>query len=143
MADTRSPQQRRRIMQSVGTKNTGPELTVRRMLHRLGYRYRLHARGLPGRPDIVLPRRMRAIFVHGCFWHAHGCPKGMPPKSRLRYWKPKLKANAERDTAQALALEALGWTVLTIWQCETKDPDSLRSKLLRFLGGKTMAAGKG
>lgn len=133
MADTRSPEQRRRIMQSVKTRDTGPEIVVRRLLYRLGYRYRLCAKKLPGRPDIVFPGRMKAIFVHGCFWHSHGCPKGQAPKSRLAYWGPKLRANKERDAAQVLALESLGWTVLTVWQCETSDPESMRTKLIDFM----------
>jgi DNA mismatch endonuclease, patch repair protein len=139
MADTRTPEQRRRIMQSVKTHDTGPELTVRRILYGLGYRYRLNARKLPGRPDIVFPGKMRAIFVHGCFWHAHGCRKGMPPKSRLEYWQPKLNANKERDTAHVEALEALGWSVLTIWQCETTNLDALRAKLTSFIEGSPTA----
>src|SRR5690242_16007851 len=133
MADTRSPEQRRRIMQSVKTRDTGPELTVRRLLHRLGYRYRLNAKNLPGRPDIVFPSKMKAIFVHGCFWHSHGCSKGQAPKSRLDYWEPKLRANRERDAAQILALNSLGWTVLTVWQCETADPERMRAKLVDFM----------
>src|SRR5258707_796807 len=133
MADTRTPEQRRRIMQSVKTRDTVPELTVRRILHRLGYRYRLNAGKLPGRPDIVFPGRMRAIFVNGCFWHGHGCHKGMAPKSRLNYWEPKLAANRQRDAAQLTALHALGWSVLTVWQCEIGDPEVLTAKLVGFL----------
>jgi DNA mismatch endonuclease (patch repair protein) len=133
MADTRTPEQRRRIMQSVKTRDTGPELTVRRIVYRLGYRYRLNAKNLPGRPDIVLPGRMKAIFVHGCFWHGHCCRKGRAPKSRLDYWKPKLKTNKKRDAAQLRALTQLGWSVLTVWQCETTDPEALRSRLSIFL----------
>lgn len=133
MADTRSPEQRRRIMQSVGTKDTGPEWIVRRWLHSHGYRYRLHPKTLPGRPDIVLPGRRLAIFVHGCFWHSHGCDKGRAPKSKLDYWGPKLEANRERDARKAAELEALGWRVLTIWQCETKDDDTLSAILLPML----------
>lgn len=135
MADTRTPEQRRRIMQSVKTHDTGPELTVRRILCRLGYRYRLNAKNLPGRPDIVLPGKMMAIFVHGCFWHGHGCRKGRAPKSRLDYWKPKLKTNRKRDATQLRALKALGWSVLTVWQCETNDSKVLRSRLSAFLEG--------
>jgi len=133
MADTRTPEQRRRIMQSVGTRDTGPELIVRRIVYGLGHRYRLNVKGLPGRPDIVFPGRMKAIFVHGCFWHGHGCHKGRAPKSRLDYWKPKLKTNKKRDAAQLLALKVLGWSVLTVWQCETTDPKALSSRLSAFL----------
>ena len=143
MADTRTPDQRRRIMQAVKTRDTGPELTVRRMVCSLGYRYRLNAKKLPGRPDIVLPGRKQAIFVHGCFWHGHGCPKGRAPKSRLEYWEPKLQTNRERDAAQVLALEDLGWSVLTIWQCETGDKEVLTAKLARFLGGEQRSAHAG
>jgi DNA mismatch endonuclease, patch repair protein len=133
MADTRTPEQRRRIMQSVKTRDTGPEVIVRRVLFGLGYRYRLNAKNLPGRPDIVFRGRMKAIFVHGCFWHAHGCRKGRAPKSRLDYWKPKLKTNKARDAAQVRALKKLGWSVLTVWQCETIDADVLAARLVDFL----------
>lgn len=120
-------------MQAVKTRDTGPELTVRRILYRLGYRYRLHSKKLPGQPDIVLSARKKAIFVHGCFWHGHGCPKGKAPKSHLEYWGPKLEGNRERDAAQVFALEALGWSVLTIWQCETGDTQALAATLVRFV----------
>jgi DNA mismatch endonuclease (patch repair protein) len=135
MADTRTPEQRRRIMQSVGTQDTGPELTVRRTIFALGYRYRLNAPNLPGRPDIVLPGRRKIIFVHGCFWHWHNCRKGKAPKSRLAYWRPKLQANKARDAAQVKALRKMGWSVLTVWQCQTHNIDSLRRRLLTFLEG--------
>jgi DNA mismatch endonuclease (patch repair protein) len=140
MADTRTPQQRRRIMQAVKTRDTGPELIVRRILFRLGYRYRLNAKKLPGRPDIVFPGRKQAIFVHGCFWHGHGCAKGQAPKSRLDYWEPKLRTNKERDAAQLCKLKELGWSVLTIWQCETHDRGVLTARLKGFLGGLSRAA---
>jgi DNA mismatch endonuclease (patch repair protein) len=133
MADTRTWEQRRRIMQSVGTRNTGPELVVRQMIHSLGFKYRLHSKDLPGSPDVVLRSRKKAIFVHGCFWHGHGCPKGKAPKSKLEYWLPKLNANKERDAAKTGELEALGWSVLTLWQCELKDLDGLKSRILEFL----------
>ena len=141
MADTRTPDQRRRIMQSVKTENTGPERNVRRLLHRLRYRYRLHAKGLPGRPDIVFPSRKAAIFVNGCFWHGHGCRKGKPPKSRLEYWGPKLQANRRRDTAKAAELRSLGWRTLTVWQCEVKDAKKLAPKLIKFID-RTKSVGK-
>jgi DNA mismatch endonuclease (patch repair protein) len=121
-------------MQSVGTKNTGPEWIVRRMLHSAGYRYRLHVRDLPGKPDLVFPKRKAAVFVHGCFWHSHGCAKGQPPKSKLEYWGPKLEANRLRDERQQVELEQLGWRVLTVWQCQTKDEHSLLQRLRKFLG---------
>ena len=131
--DTRTPEQRRRIMQSVGSKDTGPELVVRRLLRGLGYRYRLHRKDLPGRPDIVLGPRRKAIFVHGCFWHGHGCPKGRLPKSRLEYWRPKIDKNRERDRTKVEYLRSLGWSVLTIWQCETKDLEALAARLQDFV----------
>ena len=135
MADTRTKEQRRRIMQAVRGKDTGPEWTVRRLLHSLGYRYRLHRRDLPGKPDLVFPIRKKAIFVHGCFWHAHGCRYGRPPKSRLDYWLPKLKQNKKRDAEKRDRLEALDWQVLTVWQCEIKNLDDLTARLCAFLEG--------
>ncbi len=122
-------------MQSVGTHDTGPELTVRKALHGLGYRYRLQAKKLPGKPDIVFPGRRKVIFVHGCFWHGHGCRKGQAPKSRLEYWEPKLKATKDRDAAQIAMLKSLGWSVLEVWQCETGDLDALSLKLATFIEG--------
>jgi DNA mismatch endonuclease (patch repair protein) len=140
--DTRTPQQRRHIMQSVGTKNTGPEMRVRSLLHGLGYRYRLHVAALPGRPDIVFPGRRAAIFVHGCYWHGHGCEKGQPPKSRLDFWLPKLAANRARDRVKAAELKKLGWRVFVIWQCETRDSAALQLRLTAFLDGKRPASKK-
>lgn len=119
-------------MQTVGTKNTGPEMSVRRLLHSLGYRYRLHRKELPGSPDIVFSSRRKAIFVHGCFWHAHGCTKGKAPKSRLDYWAPKLDANKTRDAANVAKLNDMGWKVLTLWECELSD-SLLPSRLTSFL----------
>ncbi len=131
--DTRTPEQRRHIMQSVKSKDTMPELIVRRLLHSEGYRFRLHRKDLPGTPDIVLPGRRKAIFVHGCFWHAHGCAKGRAPKSKLDYWGPKLAQNVERDARKVRELEAAGWQVLTVWGCETADRKALRAELKRFV----------
>lgn len=133
MADTRSPEQRKRIMQAVGSKDTKPEIAVRSLLHRLGYRYRLHRKELPGSPDIVFKKRMKVIFVHGCFWHSHGCQKGQAPKSRMEYWGPKLAENRQRDARNVSKLCADGWQVLTVWQCETKDLDNLEVRLRAFL----------
>jgi len=120
-------------MQAVKAKNTGPEITVRRALHALGYRFRLHRKDLPGKPDIVLPGRKKAIFVHGCFWHGHGCAKGQPPKSRLDYWLPKLEQNIERDRMKKEQLELQGWSVLVVWQCELGDAEALVRKLQHFV----------
>ncbi len=121
-------------MQAVKSKNTGPEILVRRLLHAMGYRFRLHRKDLPGKPDIILPRYRKAIFVHGCFWHAHGCPIGKPPKSRPEYWIPKLEKNSKRDRTKIEQLEARGWRVLVVWQCQTKDMDTLAERLTAFVG---------
>jgi len=121
-------------MKSVGTTNTGPEWRVRRALHRAGYRYRTHSPLLPGRPDVVFPGRRKAIFVHGCFWHAHGCSKGRAPKSKLDYWGPKLASNVDRDARNVVSLQSLGWDVLTVWQCELADGELLIERLTDFLG---------
>jgi DNA mismatch endonuclease (patch repair protein) len=133
MVDTRTVDQRRRIMQSVGTKNTGPEMAVRRVVHAMGFRYALHKCDLPGRPDLVLPARQKIIFVHGCFWHGHDCKKGRPPKSRAEYWLPKIERNRARDSEVIRRLSLDGWSVLTIWQCETRNLVDLKVKLANFL----------
>lgn len=122
-------------MQSVSTKNTGPEWEIRRLLFGLGYRYRLHDKRLPGTPDIVFGGKKKVIFVHGCFWHSHGCSKGQPPKSRPEFWGPKLSRNRERDAAQVQQIEELGWSVLTLWQCELKNTERLTAKMRSFLDG--------
>ena len=133
--DTRTPDQRRRIMQSVKTKNTGPEQQIRKALFAAGYRYRLHRKDLPGSPDIVFPARKKAIFVHGCFWHGHNCPKGRLPKSRMDYWGPKVEANRTRDNRNVIALSAEGWNVLVIWQCELTDFPFAFDRIVRFVEG--------
>jgi DNA mismatch endonuclease (patch repair protein) len=132
--DTRTPEQRRRIMQSVRQKDTAPELAVRRGLHALGYRFRLHTKDLPGRPDLVFPSRRRVIFVHGCFWHGHDCPKGRLPASRLDYWRPKVAANKERDERTVNMLERAGWRCFVVWQCQTRDIGQTVNKIVDFLG---------
>lgn len=134
MTDRLSRERRSALMKAVPTRNTSPELIVRAILSRRGHRYRLHRRDLPGSPDLVFPGKRKVIFVNGCFWHLHeGCPKGRLPKSRLDYWKPKLDANKLRDAKDISALESLGWKVLVVWQCETKDPPSLLARLEDFL----------
>jgi len=133
LADTRTPAQRRHIMQSVKQADTGPEMIVRRLLHGMGYRYRLHRKDLPGRPDIVFGGRRKVVFVHGCFWHGHGCDKGQLPKSRLDYWAPKIEANMARDQKARRALEDDRWRVLEVWQCEIGDTRTLADRLVRFL----------
>ena len=121
-------------MQAVRTKDTGPEMKIRVLLTELGYRYRLHRKDLPGSPDIAFIGKRMVIFVHGCFWHGHDCPKGRAPKSRLDYWGPKLAANRERDERKSKELRDLGWSVLTVWQCETGEVEDLRERLINFLG---------
>lgn len=120
-------------MRSVGTKNTGPELQLRKLLHNVGYRYRLHGSTLPGRPDLVFSGRRKVIFVHGCFWHGHGCSKGRAPKSKSDYWGPKLAANQARDAQNISDLKKLGWDALVVWQCELKEPVATLQRVEKFL----------
>jgi DNA mismatch endonuclease (patch repair protein) len=125
---------RRRVMQAVRSKNTRPEMRVRKAVHAQGYRYRLHKPDLPGKPDLAFPSRTKAIFVHGCFWHGHSCKNGARmPKSNLDYWQPKIARNKERDAEHLRRLADLGWKALIVWECETKDPDRLRRRLIDFL----------
>jgi DNA mismatch endonuclease (patch repair protein) len=132
--DRLSPEKRSANMRAVRRKDTAPELAVRRVLHRLGYRYRLHDRTLTGSPDIVFTRRRKALFVHGCFWHGHDCPAGRPSKSRTDYWGPKIKRNRERDAQALSALTRSGWQCLVVWGCEVADPVELASRLQAFVG---------
>lgn len=121
-------------MRAVGQKHTGPEITVRRTLHALGYRFRVQRRDLPGSPDVVLPRYKLAIFVHGCFWHRHpGCKKATTPKTRAEFWAAKFQRNVERDSQKEAALRAMGWHVFIIWECEAKVPERLLAKLSSVL----------
>lgn len=127
MVDFVTPEKRRKIMRGVKQKNTNPEILVRKALHKLGYRFRLHRKDLPGRPDIVLPKYRSVIMVNGCFWHQHsGCKEGRLPKSNEDYWAPKLARNIQRDAEKEQALVELGWKVHTIWECEAKDEHELR-----------------
>lgn len=115
--------------------DTKPELVVRRLAHRLGYRFRLHRRDLPGRPDLVFTGRRKAIFVHGCFWHRHpGCKATRVPKTRVQFWQRKFEDNVRRDAAVQQALAEEGWQVLVIWECEVKEATALESRLREFLG---------
>lgn len=130
-------EQRSRIMRTVKSKDTGPEMLVRRTLHSLGYRYLTHAAGLPGRPDVVFPRRRKAIFVHGCFWHGHHCARGSRmPKQNFDYWYEKKARNVARDERVLKNLAEEGWTSLVIWECELKywDRSTLIEVLVNFLG---------
>jgi len=125
---------RSEIMRRVRSTDTRPELTVRRLIHAMGYRFRLHRRDLPGVPDIVLPRLRAVAFIHGCFWHGHACRAGRNrPASNVAYWERKLNRNRERDVRARLALRRLGWRVLTIWECELRDRAKLENRLRRFL----------
>ena len=125
-------------MRAVKSRDTKPELTVRRLLHGMGYRYRLHRSSLPGKPDIVFPGRRKTIFVHGCFWHDHDCPRGArSPKTNVDYWQAKRRGNKERDAAHVTDLSALGWKSLTIWECEVSSLTKLATKLKLFLAPKS------
>ena len=132
--DNRSKESRSQLMARIGSKNTKPEIEVRSLLHRLGYRFRLHRKELPGKPDIVFKRRRKAIFVHGCFWHGHGCRIGKLPKSNLGFWNEKIERNRRRDVEKRSELERLGWSVDEVWQCEIKDNQTLADRLQKFLG---------
>lgn len=134
MADRLSPEDRSAHMRRIRKIDTAPELKVRRLAHRLGYRFRLHRKDMPGTPDLVFPRLRRVVQVHGCFWHQHpGCRLARMPKSRLSYWEPKLRRNLERDHMARGALAGAGWELLEIWECETADEASLTERLRRFL----------
>jgi len=117
-------------MAKIGPRDTKPEMVVRRMLHAMGRRFRLHRRDLPGTPDIVLPTARKAIFVHGCFWHRHeGCSKATTPKTRAEFWQQKFAANVERDARKEAQLRKAGWDVIIVWECETRDAASLKIEL--------------
>lgn len=120
-------------MASVGTKDTCAEMGVRRIVHGLGYRYALHRKDFPGRPDLVFPSRKKIIFVHGCFWHGHNCRGGCLPKSRVDYWKPKFNGNKRRDRRQQAELRRQGWKVMVVWQCQLKKPVWLSNRIDAFL----------
>ena len=124
-------------MARVGAKDTKPEMIVRRMAHALGYRFRLHRKDLPGRPDLVFPSRRMVIFVHGCFWHRHpGCRLASMPKTRSSFWRAKFDANIHRDSIAIEMLRRAGWKVLVVWECETRDRSILAANMLSFLTPK-------
>lgn len=136
MTDRLTPEHRSALMSRVRSKNTTPELVVRRIAHALGYRFRLHRTDLPGTPDLVFPSGRKAVFVHGCFWHRHpGCRKATTPKSRIEFWSEKFARNVERDQEIRAQLGALGWVSFTIWECETKQAGVISAKLASFLDG--------
>lgn len=141
MADRIDPERRSLNMSRVKSANTRPELEVRTLLHRLGYRFRLHRRSLPGTPDLVFPSRRAVIFVHGCFWHRHaGCPKSSTPATRTEFWAEKFEANQARDARVRRALAADGWRVEVVWECEIRDRETLAQRLISFLGTPTPSA---
>lgn len=136
MVDSVSPERRSEIMRSVKATNTSTELFVRRLVFKMGYRYRLHGKKLPGKPDLVFPGRRKVIFVHGCFWHRHEhCALARLPKSRLDFWLPKLEGNRERDARKLAALAEAGWKALVVWECELRDEAALAERLRLFLEG--------
>jgi DNA mismatch endonuclease, patch repair protein len=134
MADFMSPEQRSAHMAKIHSKNTKPELRLRRQLHAAGYRYRLHDRRLPGRPDLVFASRRKVVFVHGCFWHGHSCSIGSRlPKSNTQFWADKRHRNQERDKEQQAKLQAMGWKSLVVWECEINADPRIVEKVMEFL----------
>jgi len=137
MADRLSPQARNRNMSKIKSTNTAPEMAVRSMVHRLGYRFRLHVKDLPGKPDIVLSKHRKVIFVHGCFWHGHkGCKRASRPSTNTDFWNTKIDSNIARDRRVRKELNKLGWKSLVVWQCQLKKPDVLKRRIVRFLNEK-------
>jgi DNA mismatch endonuclease (patch repair protein) len=131
--DKLSPERRSANMRKIRSEDTTPEVVLRSLVHRLGYRFRLHRKDLPGKPDLVFPSLHKIIFVHGCFWHQHNkCVDGRIPKSREEYWGSKLARNVQRDRSNRRALRKLGWSTLVIWECELDDPPKLTRRLRRF-----------
>jgi DNA mismatch endonuclease, patch repair protein len=136
MTDKLTPAGRSRNMASIRSKDMKPEMAVRKTAHAAGFRFRLHRKDLPGKPDLVFPKYKAVIFVHGCFWHQHSEPRcldGRPPKSNLAYWGPKLERNVKRDAEAHAKLAEIGWRTLIIWECETKDKEALRLRIAEFL----------
>ena len=136
--DKISRERRSENMRRIRSANTKPEMEVRRLVHKLGYRYRLHKKGLAGKPDLVFSGRQKVVFVHGCFWHQHpdpACVDARLPKSRREYWVPKLERNQQRDAENATALSNEGWQYLIVWECQLKDIDRLTKAIMSFLDG--------
>lgn len=137
MVDTRTKEKRSEIMSKVHSKDTAPELLVRRLIFGMGYRYRLYIAGLPGKPDITMIGRRKIIDVRGCFWHGHeDCKYGLLPKSRQEFWAAKITRNRQRDRDNLLSLEGSGWKVLVVWQCELKNVELLKARLREFIESK-------
>jgi DNA mismatch endonuclease, patch repair protein len=133
MVDTLTPSRRSWLMSQVRQKDTKPEMVVRRLIHSMGFRYRLHGKELPGRPDLVFSKSKRVIFVHGCYWHRHDCKKASMPSSNVEYWKKKFAENVARDNKVLSELASLGWASMVVWECETRDADALALSLSAFL----------
>lgn len=134
VSDIYTPEKRSAVMARVRGSNTKPEVRVRSLLHRLGYRFRLHRKDLPGRPDIVLPKHRAVVFVHGCFWHRHpACKKATLPKNNREEWEAKLARNVERDAENVDALEQAGWSVGIVWECDSRDPGAIVSSLVNTI----------
>lgn len=134
--DPLSPKERSERMARIRNTDTKPEMEVRRIVHGMGYRYRLHAKDLPGKPDLMFRARKKVIFINGCFWHQHGCRQYRQPRTKCTFWEPKLAKNKERDALIMQQLLGLGWSVMVIWECEIKDKGILRSRIKNFLDQK-------
>jgi DNA mismatch endonuclease (patch repair protein) len=136
MVDRISPDRRSEIMARIRSKDSLPEFIVRRLVHGMGYRYRLHGRSLPGKPDLVFPGRRKVIFVHGCWWHRHSCRQGQSvAKTNTAFWAKKMDENIARDRRAIRALKKIGWTVLVVWECQTRQPEHLKHRLRKYLEG--------
>ena len=137
MADTLTPEERSKRMSLIRGTGTVPEMKLRCLVHRMGFRYRLHVKELPGKPDLVFPSKRAIIFMHGCFWHRHSdCKLARLPKSKREFWEPKLEANKKRDLLNQQRLKFLGWRVLVVWECEMADADQLSVIIRKFLQGQ-------
>lgn len=132
--DNLTPEQRSAQMAMVRSKDTKPEMLVRRLVHHMGYRYRIHRRDLPGKPDLVFGPRKKVVFVHGCFWHGHDCSLGRIPKSRVDFWEAKICKNRNRDKVHLLKLAEVGWESLVVWECQLKKVAELENRIRNFLG---------
>jgi DNA mismatch endonuclease (patch repair protein) len=138
VADKISAERRSANMRRIRSKDTSPEIALRSLIHRLGYRFRLHHKDLPGKPDLVFPSRRKVVFVHGCFWHQHPeCREGKVPGSRLEYWGPKLQRNRERDAEAQASLKGQGWHCLVVWECEMKHPAAVTKRVKQFLNNRS------
>ena len=137
MPDVLTPAQRRLCMSRIRSRDTKPELVVRSLVHRMGYRFRLHRKDLPGKPDLVFPKLCKVPFVHGCFWHMHRCRYGrVKPKTNARFWEEKRRGNVARDRRSRRALRRLGWDLLVIWECWTRNLPMLEQRVSAFLGAR-------